>query len=326
MLEEPASRTIPLGSALEFIDALRLTGREWRGGGKNWGFRGQASAEWRLVPKAFRPGVAPSPASSDSDGLVRLKAVTEILRWEKDRFAEFFNLADAIGLYIPGAERLHHRDYSRELETGIRGHTWPPEELTEGLAIAQHHGVPTRLLDFTRNPLVAAFWAGYHAFVDEAAQGRLAVWAVNLAFVKHAWRTEWNVLLSQYEGSRIRLVQVPAARNRFLLAQQGFFVVDDKANEECLRGGGPRPVDEVMVERAEQEDTWVSLQKNFPQWSQVWDRPVLLKLTLPTSEAARLIELLYHCEDVSMARLMPTFGMVTETVRLMKDVKGRLGE
>jgi len=33
-----------------------------------------------------------------------------------------------------------------------------PEYLIEWLALMQHHGAPTRLLDFSRSPFIAAFF------------------------------------------------------------------------------------------------------------------------------------------------------------------------
>ena len=47
-----------------------------------------------------------------------------------------------------------------------------PRDDWEWLAIAQHHGFPTRLLDWTRNPLVAAYFA-----VEEYHEGDRVIYA-----------------------------------------------------------------------------------------------------------------------------------------------------
>lgn len=64
----------------------------------------------------------------------------------------------------------------------------PPSnsELIEWLSLIQHHGGPTRLLDFTNSFYVAAF------FAVETAQSDAAIWAVNIA--------QMEMIVQEYVG------------------------------------------------------------------------------------------------------------------------------
>lgn len=63
----------------------------------------------------------------------------------------------------------------------IAGAPHLPEDDLQRLAVARHHGLPTSLLDWTRSPYVAAFFAfdGCQTTVFEAGQ-EVAIWAFDL--------------------------------------------------------------------------------------------------------------------------------------------------
>ncbi|MFT8890197.1 MAG: FRG domain-containing protein, partial [Acetobacter papayae] len=56
---------------------------------------------------------------------------------------------------------------------------WPTEEALEFMALCQHSGVPTRLLDWSYNPYVAAHFAAYSSIINNSTTDKLAVWRYN---------------------------------------------------------------------------------------------------------------------------------------------------
>lgn len=151
-----------------------------------WVFRGHGDADWLLQPSAWRDdgqkilgplysvvdsGLPPGIPADHRKWMIQCGAEVEAVR-------QFATIADQLGFSIPYlADELSWEPVSPHASS------MPIDEL---FALAQHHGIPTRLIDWTRRPLVAAFFAAEKA-VELMAQStkaipdKLAVWAYDLS-------------------------------------------------------------------------------------------------------------------------------------------------
>jgi hypothetical protein len=164
-----------------------------------WAFRGERSAQWDLLTSLARRLIqfCPDPAL-----------------W-------------------PAREARAMRIFRRKAHNFLTDRTVLDDNL-RCLAMMQHHGAPTRLLDFTKSPYVAAFFAFENA-TDEAALFALdtpRLWSATPSFDPQLTRDRIDPrspanFARYFAGNDVPVLWVgePSEMDHRLLAQSGLFVV-----------------------------------------------------------------------------------------------------
>lgn len=131
--------------------------------------------------------------------------------------AENHRLITSLGRYVDYKGRtpksFEQRIFRLFKERALPHLRYQPKNDWEWLALAQHHGLPTRLLDWSYNPLVACYFA-----VEKEFNGDSAVYAFD------ARRTVMPESTSPFVVNEVAKFRPPHINER-LIAQSGVFTV-----------------------------------------------------------------------------------------------------
>lgn len=273
-------------SAEDLLDRLCRRSNLWQPDPAEWIFRGVSDLGHALTPSAYREKAFDDfkfdlIATDTPVDPSKVGACSDIGWRERTLLENFREKANERGLEAP-----------RPLPD-VRPRTaisiWDMYPDAYPLwALARHHGIPTSLLDWSRKPLVSAYFAAIGSAQRNKAGGKLAIWALRFP-PNQKTRTvlpHWNDLY---------FYEAPNSSNPNLQAQAGLFTI-------------------LYTNPMQTVDEYIRTHENDVRGNIDLEAPLMQLITLPQDHSRRLLRLLSE-EGYDGSSMFPGYDGVTKYLR-----------
>ncbi len=191
-----------------------------------------------------------------------------------------------------------------------------PETTLEWLSLLQHHGTPTRLIDFTYSPYIAA----YFAFQEEGCEKSelVAIWCVSrIRFYQAAlYYMKEHLKISDHSG------------RQYLFSESTFENLFGRTNIDCVM---PFDLTNANQRQLIQQSVFVAAmnpEKRFVDQLSFLDyqeKPIMMKLTIPRKERKLALRDLMKM-NITHATLFPGIDGFARSLYLKYSTLATLGE
>jgi len=262
----------------------------------NFFFRGVSDTSHQLIPSSLRIGRQEEFSAWDEFGRYKdRKLERNQVEYEKHLLLKFYNKADAAGLSVPPFQDNCTNEYNENLYSS--GEKWISNDFYKIAALAQHHGVPTRLLDWTRDINVALYFAcsGKNSYKKG---DRMGIWFLKNTDIYNAQYSRGQPGRSIQE--KLIIIRPECHDNDYMRAQKGLFTLwqIDYPEENSTLQIDRKPLD-VLI-----DDLFCDSQH---------DDMIIGCITLPRHESKNVFKYLERIQ-YDATKLFPSYEGVTRWI------------
>lgn len=270
-------------------------------------FRGESSTKYDLIPTALRPNSVQNIKYKDFFcGLEKSDWIREYSQvwFEYTMLFRFYQSANKSGLKLPYVRSLEKKHLPEKYNDAFINQLindtfgkWISEDFEELAALAQHYGVPTRLLDWSFDYKVAMYFAASgacrHQLKKIETNDYMVIWAIDKSEADKIPDIPLKFVVPNYY------------RNPNLNAQKGILSHWESRTLSSIINMKKRnlsSLSQLLVKYSRDSEFDIDVSK------------ILYKFKIPISECAEMFDYLYN-SGYNAAHIFPGYDGVVKTLK-----------